>query len=64
MLSAPSTMQSFPCLRITFASSVMLPLNRFFADAPNNPNIITTAAIPKINANFAGEIDSKLNTLI
>jgi hypothetical protein len=42
----------------------MLPLNRLFADHPSNANIITTAAIPKIKANFAGEIDSKLNTLI
>lgn len=36
----------------------MLPLNRFFKDDPNNANIIATAAIPKIKANFAGEIDS------
>lgn len=42
----------------------MLPLNMLFADDPNNANIIATAAIPKIKANFAGEIDSKLNTLI
>jgi hypothetical protein len=42
----------------------MLPLNRLRRDDPNKTNIITTAATPKINANFAGEIDSKLNTLI
>ena len=42
----------------------MLPLNRPFKDDPNNANIIATAAIPKIRATFAGEIDSKLNTSI
>ena len=42
----------------------MLPLNRLYADDPNNANIIATAAIPKIKANFAREIDSKLNTMI
>jgi hypothetical protein len=41
-------MQLFPSLSITVASSVMLPLNRLFADDPNNANIITTAAIPMI----------------
>jgi hypothetical protein len=42
----------------------MLPLNRLFADDPSNANLITMAAIPKIKANFAAEIDSKLATLI
>ncbi len=62
--SAPSTIQLGPCLIFTIASSVILPLNRLCADDPNKANIITTAATPKINANFAGETDSKLNTLI
>jgi len=57
ILSVPSTTQLFPSFIFTIASSVMLPLNRLFADDPSNANIITTAAIPKIKANFAGEID-------
>jgi hypothetical protein len=56
-------MQLLPSLIITIASSVMLPLNKLRREDPNKTNIITTAATPNINANFDGEIDSKLTIL-
>ena len=51
-----STMQSLSFFNITDTSSVIEPLNKFFADEPNIAKIITAPAITKIIANFQSEM--------
>jgi hypothetical protein len=52
ILSDGSTTQSLSFFSLTGTSSVMALLNKFFADEPNNANIITIPATMKISANF------------